>query len=368
MILTAPFGNGHNSAAQAIIEELGNTSPELNVRVVDLFGITAPILKGTFSETYQLLTRSQPGIYNLLYELRAKTPFNPVDSLMIRLTFERFIDYVTPLKPRIILSVFPTGAAFAADYRKQVDAEVHLITCITDVVDSWEWIYPETDLYLVPAENVKRRLILKAVPEDRILVTGVPVRRAFRTQPRTGKGKRRDMRLLILANAMDSVKVDEALLSQLGQNRHLKTVIVTGNRQSLYKRLIKLNKWHNITILGYVQNMAQCMAEADLVISKAGGATLFEAIQMELPLLVRESMVGQENENVSFIREAGIGELIPEKDDLSRRITDLLKDRTSIRLLRQNIRNLKRTLNQEQMAPRILGLLATDGPVSRQVS
>lgn len=60
MILTAPFGNGHNSAAQAIIEELGNTSPELNVRVVDLFGITAPILKGTFSETYHLLTRKRP--------------------------------------------------------------------------------------------------------------------------------------------------------------------------------------------------------------------------------------------------------------------------------------------------------------------
>lgn len=274
LILTAPFGNGHNSAAQAIIEELGSRNPELHVQVADLFDITAPRLKETFSETYQLLTRSQPALYNLLYDLRTRAPYNPVDSLMVKLTFERFLEYVVPMRPRIILSVFPTGAAFANGYRQQVDGEVRLITCITDVVDSWEWLYPETDLYLVAADSVRQRLMEKGIPDGRILVTGVPVRRAFQVRKRGDHGRRRDLRLLILANAMDTVRLDRDLLRQLGQIRHLKTVIVTGGRKHLYRRLNRMNQWPAIEIRGYVQDMAALMAEADLVISKAGGQPL----------------------------------------------------------------------------------------------
>lgn len=368
LILTAPFGNGHNSAAQAIIEELGSRNPELHVQVADLFDITAPRLKETFSETYQLLTRSQPALYNLLYDLRTRAPYNPVDSLMVKLTFERFLEYVGPLRPRIILSVFPTGAAFASGYRQQVDGEVRLITCITDVVDSWEWLYPETDLYLVAADSVRQRLMEKGIPDGRILVTGVPVRRAFQVRRRGDHGRRRDLRLLILANAMDTVKLDRDLLRQLAQIRHLKTVIVTGGRTHLYRRLTRMNQWPAIEIRGYVQDMAALMAEADLVISKAGGATLFEAIQMELPLLVRESLVGQENHNVTFIREAGIGELLSDDNALGTRITALLRDRESIQTFRRNIRSLKRTLNQGQLAPRILGLLEPSGAPDNRVS
>ncbi len=58
LILTAPFGNGHNSAAQAIIEELSSMNPELSLQTVDLFDITTPKLKEYFAESYQMLTRS----------------------------------------------------------------------------------------------------------------------------------------------------------------------------------------------------------------------------------------------------------------------------------------------------------------------
>jgi len=361
LILTAPFGNGHNSAAQAIIEELGSTNPELIIHSVDLFDITTPKLKEYFAETYQLLTRSQPGLYNRLYDLRTRAPFNPVDNIMFKLTFEKFLDYVIPMKPKMIISVFPTGAAFASGYHNQVDPAVRMITCITDVVDNWEWVYPDTDLYLVASESVRNRLMAKDIPKENILVTGVPVRKAFKDFKLNDQAEyRKEKQLLILANAMESVKLDETLLEQLSQVKNLRTVIITGNQKNLYQKLMKLNRWNNIEIVGYAEDIAGYMAKSDLIISKAGGATIFEAIEMELPLLIQQSLVGQENHNVTFVQESGIGELVPRDDMLSARIITLLKNRQSIQKYRRNIRSLKRTLNQDQIAPRILNLLTDE--------
>ncbi len=360
LILTAPFGNGHKSAAQAIIEELSTNFPQLTIHSVDLFDITTPKLKETFAETYQLLTRSQPGLYNRLYDLRTRAPFNPVDNVMFKLTFDKFLEYVRPLEPRSIISVFPTGAAFASAYKQQVDHDTRIITCITDVVDNWEWIYPNTDLYLVASQSVKKRLIEKNIDKEGILVTGVPVRRAFKcAKVPANDGKRKEMQLLILANAMESVGLDESLLEQLSNEKELHTVIITGNQKHLYKRLMKHNLWNNIEVVGFTENMAAYMAKSDLVISKAGGATLFEAIEMELPLLVQHSLVGQENSNVAFVQDSGIGELVPQDDMFIERIIELIKDRRTIKNYRHNIQLLKRTLKQEQLASRIADLLVS---------
>lgn len=367
LILTAPFGNGHNSAAQAIIEELSDNNPELILQSVDLFDITTPKLKEYFAETYQMLTRSQPGLYNRLYDLRTRASFNPVDNIMFKLTFEKFLDSVVPMQPKMIISVFPTGATFASGYRRLVDPTVRLITCITDVVDNWEWVYPETDLYLVASEKVGSRLTAKGIRKENILVTGVPVRKAFKAFKNTEPdGLRKEKQLLILANAMESVKIDEGLLEQLSQVKNLRTVIITGHQRSLFQKLTKVNHWPCIEIVGFVEDLAPYMAQSDLIISKAGGATIFEAIEMELPLMIQQSLVGQENHNVTFVQEAGIGELIPANDLLSARVRVLLNNRQSIQNYRRNIRNLKRTLKQDQIAPRLMTLLTekatTDSP------
>lgn len=358
LILTAPFGNGHNSAAQAIIEELSSMNPELSLQTVDLFDITTPKLKEYFAGTYQMITRSQPGLYNRFYDLRTRAPFNPVDNIMFKLTFEKFIDFIVPMNPKVIISVFPTGAAFASAYRRQVDPTVRIITCITDVVDNWEWIYPETNLYLVASENVCSRLVEKGIKKENILVTGVPVRKAFKDfQPCEPTEARKEKQLLIIANTMESVKLDETLLEQLAQVENLRTVIITGNAKSMYHKLMKINRWESIEIVGFTEDLAAYMAKSDLVISKAGGATIFEAIEMELPLLIQQSLLGQENHNVVFVQESGIGELVPKDEMLSARIRALLSNKKSIQKYQRNIRCLKQTLNQDQMAPRILTLL-----------
>lgn len=52
------------------------------------------------------------------------------------------------------------------------------------------------------------------------------------------------------------------------------------------------------------------MQEADLMISKPGGITVFEAINSEIPLLVFEPFLQQEVNNANFISLHCLGHVI----------------------------------------------------------
>jgi processive 1,2-diacylglycerol beta-glucosyltransferase len=46
-------------------------------------------------------------------------------------------------------------SCIVAKVKEEYEDDVILITVITDVVDSWEWIYEGTNKYLVPTEEIK---------------------------------------------------------------------------------------------------------------------------------------------------------------------------------------------------------------------
>ena len=66
--------------------------------------------------------------------------------------------------------------------------------------------------------------------------------------------------------------------------KDVKTTIITGKNRDLYQRIH--GRYENIEVVGYTDQVYRYMQEADLVISKPGGITLFETIFSELPILV----------------------------------------------------------------------------------
>lgn len=368
LILTAAFGNGHNSATKAIREELECKESNLSILEKDMFEVTTPKLKDYLFETYRRLTRSQPALYNRLYRLRSESSRNIIDELMIQLYFDRFEAFMKKQNPRVVVSVFPTCAAFCSKYKETYAPELKLITCITDVVDNWEWIHCNTDKYFVPSEEVRSSLLEKGVDYDKILVTGIPVRHSFKEAHKDckesleGKGKKQ---VLIIGNAMESMGLSKEMLLKIDGIEGLKTVIITGHNQSLYLKLKDAGDYQNIEIIGFTDRIAHYMAESDLIISKAGGATIFEAISLELPLFIQPSNVGQENQNITFIQNHGIGDLIVDDDDFIRKLQSVIVDETYSKDLRHNIRMLKETLEPQRIAPEILDYVAASNPSNR---
>src|SRR5207248_4086743 len=84
---------------------------------------------------------------------------------------------------------------------------------------------------------------------------------------------------------------------------------------------------HPTRILGFVTNMHELMAVADLIVTKPGGLTTSEALAMGKPLFILNPIPGQEAANSDFLLERGAAAKVNRIEDLPFRLDQLLGTR-----------------------------------------
>jgi 1,2-diacylglycerol 3-beta-galactosyltransferase len=62
--------------------------------------------------------------------------------------------------------------------------------------------------------------------------------------------------------------------------------------------------------------MPDWMSASDLIITKAGPGTIMESLACGLPILLSGFLPGQEEGNVTFVEESGVGELVEEPQEI----------------------------------------------------
>ncbi|KAL7581231.1 hypothetical protein ACA910_006009 [Epithemia clementina (nom. ined.)] len=81
--------------------------------------------------------------------------------------------------------------------------------------------------------------------------------------------------------------------------------------------------------LGYVENMAEYMVAAHVLVSKAGPGTIAEAAALGLPILLTSFLPGQEAGNVDFVLDHGFGDFVEDPMEIGQTIADWLRDNGS---------------------------------------
>merc|ERR1719401_723409 len=84
----------------------------------------------------------------------------------------------------------------------------------------------------------------------------------------------------------------------------------------------------NVTInpLGFVTRMADYMAAAEFLITKAGPGTIAEAASLGLPVLLTSYLPGQEVGNVTVVLQKGFGEYCDRPFDIAKIATKWMKE------------------------------------------
>jgi len=341
LILTASFGMGHKSVSNALKEQIEAEYKHVKVSIEDVLEIVNPKVKKFSSKIYSELTESYPSIYNKLYDVKAKNKNNIIDNVLSSLYYKRFYEYMEIEKPKVIISTFPLCSCIVAKVKEEYNDDVNLITVITDVVDSWEWIYEGTNKYLVPTDEIKDRLIAKGVNEENILVTGIPVKKEFLDKKICFSTYKKNT-ILVVLSGIDSVS--KKLLKKLDEYTEYKIKIVTGRNEKLYGKLSDM-EYSNLEIYGYVNNLDEMMDESVFIVTKPGGVTVFEAINKEVPLIVLNSIIGQEIGNIEFIKKNKIGIVINDLDDLLYILDYNINNPDTSDKYVKNIKRIKKTLN-----------------------
>lgn len=362
LILTATFGSGHTSVSNAIWDYLRLKAEDMEIKVSDIFQIINPeAYKGVY-KGYELLIKTNSKIYNHFYYRKNYTDTPQVEDVIYSIYMNRFADYIMSIKPRLIISVFPMCSGFVSRFKDKYKSSIPLITCITDVVDGNEWIYPGTDRYYVAAGDVMEGLLEKGVDPNIIKVTGIPVRKEFLENSRDRSIlqefgiNEKNFVIMMMGGGMGLLPMKMRFYKWLNSLDGVKVLVLTGKNDELYKKLYHRKSLNNIIPLKYVNNVALLMVNSDILISKAGGITIFEAIAAGIPMVVYKPVLGQEIENGKFILRQGIGCIARDMDGLKEKIYKALYENRYLERLNRNMNELRKNIDMEALVDDVLFL------------
>lgn len=333
LILTGKFGMGHYSAATALAEELEQDMEHAQVCVEDLFART---LKGRCRLLYRyfsFVVQRGNWLYNLVY--RRTEHLEKKASIPFQRGFLRTLDQlIRESGASVVISTLPICSQLVSEYKQETGSEIRLITCITDVTTHSEWLYPYTDLYLAPAPAIRDSLLEKGVPSERIAVSGIPVRGQFRRREERCPSEKK--RVLIMGGGFGLLPKSQEFYAALNVMDGLEVTVITGKNKALYEKL--QGNYPNLNILGYVNDVCRYMKQADLIVSKPGGVTLFESIYAQAPLLMFPPFLEQEMRNGDFVLRNRLGLVLPRgPESFALEIGRTARDGAQLSVIRQNM-------------------------------
>jgi 1,2-diacylglycerol 3-beta-galactosyltransferase len=334
LILMSDTGGGHRSAAEAIADALARDFPaHYQVTLLDAIARAAVFPFNHAAEWYLPFTTYAEFAWRLLFHgsnnramVHAALGFT---QLLAGRGLRRLL---REHSPDLVVSVHPLLNALSYRALRSIGSRAPFVTVVTDLFSAHGlWFNPDAELTLVPTEGARRVGLRWGMPPDKLRVVGLPVslkfldddkdRRAYRTQ--LGLDPARTTALLVgggegMGRLYDIARaIDAARLS-------LQLVVIAGRNRKLYDKL-RAAKWQMpVSIQGFVTNMPEWMRASDVIITKAGPGTISEALACGLPIVLSGFLPGQEEGNVTFVQESGVGVLRESPDEIVRTLREWL--------------------------------------------
>src|SRR5689334_11302292 len=180
LILTAGFGEGHNSAARGVRDGLARiASNESTVELRDLFAEAYGLLNEVVRRSYLALVNSAPRAWGLVYRwLDRKTDYNKEFCRLKRLKAQ-FAPVLKAFQPDIVVCSFPAYA----NVLHEILGPHRFCKCVVIVTDSITinacWYRSPADYFIVANEQSAEVLRRGGVASEKIRIFGFPVSPKF---------------------------------------------------------------------------------------------------------------------------------------------------------------------------------------------
>jgi UDP-N-acetylglucosamine:LPS N-acetylglucosamine transferase len=184
-------------------------------------------------------------------------------------------------------------------------------------------------------------LIDYGVPEERIKICGIPIHPKFQFQGEEDKlATRAELGLdpekfTVFINAGwigggNIPRIFEEMVERGEQIENTQTIFLAGRNHELRERIdaIARRAPFPTKVIGYTTVMEKLMNAADVMVSKLGGLTTFEALASRLPIIADTTTapMPQESQTAHLISRHNAGVLLKRAGDIAPIIRRLLSD------------------------------------------
>jgi UDP-N-acetylglucosamine--N-acetylmuramyl-(pentapeptide) pyrophosphoryl-undecaprenol N-acetylglucosamine transferase len=164
-------------------------------------------------------------------------------------------------------------------------------------------------------------------PAGTVLRTGAPIRAGFSPSPYAWSG---NLRVLVLGGSQGAASLNDAVPRALSRTRvGLSVVHQCGAGKDAAVRALyeELGASHRARVVTFIDDMPTALAQADLVIGRAGAGAVAEICAVGRPsILVPYPFAGDhQKDNALSLERAGAAVCIPTKDATPERLADELE-------------------------------------------
>lgn len=311
LVLSAGFGEGHNTAARnvaaALIAESGGRVEPV---VLDPFTAAAPNLSAFMKWGYQFMTNRMPGLWAWLYESTSQGNFG-------NHVWDHYVGLMRWLEEKLaetgsatVVMTYPLYAAFIPGLNAAVPRPKRVYVAVTDSITIHPiWTHAPAHRWFVTDDFSRDVVLQQGVPPEKCSVTGFATASAFSEAdvPETARNG-------LLYHATTSRKHVKATLTGLLRDlpANVPLTIVTGRHEARLRPLIErqLRLCANrrpVKVHGWCDSIPQLTARSQIVLTKAGGATTHECLAAGVPAVINYVIPGQEEGNARLLELTGCG-------------------------------------------------------------
>lgn len=324
-------GGGHRASAQALEAAIRLRYPgQFQVEIVDLWSDYTPWPINQLPHFYSPIVANALWLWKLLWTVSEN---DTTVSFLIRLLYlicrRDLRGLLREHQPDLIVSVHPLMQHIPLRLLRKERVHIPFVTVVTDLVSvNPTWFHPRVDRCFVASEKAAADAQGQGLRPQQIRLLGLPIRPAFaqplpdREAMRVQLGLKGGGRTALLVGGGEGMgpvaEIAQAVAQRLhtdGRNGQL--AVICGRNARLRQALQQLDWPLPVQVLGFVENMPEWMTAADCIITKAGPGTIAEAMICGLPILLSGFIPGQEEGNVPFVVENGVGTYAEEPDAIA---------------------------------------------------
>lgn len=360
LILYAPFGVGHASAAQAIVEAFALKYPDVEIKNIDVLEFVPDVFKQGLSWAYNQSTTKVPILYKWVYNFyndrKRAERLNNLSRIILKNS--KFIEFIENFNPNFIISTNYLPMQLVSLTKEEKIINIPSANVCTDFGFHSLWHNKDVNYYFVATEEIKNSLVRYGVKRDKVQVTGIPTNLKLKDlidREQIIADLKFDIAkpiLLIVGGRISFTDLSGIVAGLKERNDQIQFIIVAGRDKVLQKNIEEsdLSKDSSIKIFNFINNLDEYMSVADLILTKAGGLTVSECLVKNLPMMFTDIIPGQEEDNVNYIVKHGAGVKSKNLKKSIYVINELLSHKEKLQKMKDNCKKISKPNAAENLA------------------
>lgn len=335
LILSASTEGRNDRVSRILRDSILRNYPDSKITQIDATRYMSFLVKKKYIDTYNNIIKKHPALWGYIYgnsdHGRKGNKYPDLGYTLQDFFSQKLRNKIKELYPDYIIFTHFLPAEQLSRCKEEKLAKVYA-NVITDFDVHFLWTQKNIDMFFLATRESAYRLESFGINKDKINITGIPV--SYRLHNDFNKFEIRE-RLQLKSDRMtvfvmsggygigDVSYICDQILENCGES--IQIIALNEDNEKSRKYMEKVKQLYPGQIVNFedVKNYFNYMAASDIVITKSDGLVLSECMAMGLPVISPNPLPGEEERNIEYLLEEGVGYKVYDIIGLTYRIKEL---------------------------------------------